>query len=98
MIDPVSLVIGGALVAAGWFAGRVSRRRPHAPPSSSTVCSCSHGYGSHENGGLCGAEIERPFYWANGHRHGYEWVPCPCLSYDGPEPLPRVWTGPGELT
>jgi hypothetical protein len=91
MFDPISVVAGAAAVLVGWLAGRVSRQ-PQAPKQAGALCSCDHGYGTHENGGQCHAQVERPHYWGNGSRNGYEWVPCPCLSYDGPEPLPRVWT------
>lgn len=91
MIDLVSLLVGGVLVASGWLGGRVSRKRS-MPSQPESICSCEHGYGSHADGGKCATQVERPHYWANGCRNGYEWVLCPCLSYDGPEPLPRVWT------
>lgn len=92
MFDPITLVAGGVLLAGGWLVGRRSRR-PSAPKAG-TVCSCGHGYGSHEAGGMCDAQVERIHYYSNGDRNGHEWVACPCLTYDGPEPLPRVWTGP----
>lgn len=94
-MDPVSLAVGGVLIAAGWFLGRLTRRPrvTTAQLTSLTVCSRGHGYGSHENGARCAAQVDRPHYMKHGERNGREWVPCPCLSYDGPEPLPRVWTG-----
>lgn len=92
MFDPITLVAGGVLLAGGWLAGRRGRR-PSTPKPTGTVCSCGHGYGSHEAGGMCSAQVERVHYYLNGSRNGYEWVACPCLTYDGPEPLPRVWTG-----
>lgn len=93
MIDPISLLVGGALLGAGWFCGRAHRKRSPMPVAPHSGCSCGHGYGSHEKDGPCRAQVERPHYYDNGSRSGFEWVPCPCLSYDGPEPLPRVWTG-----
>jgi len=92
MFDPLTLVAGGALVAGGWLFGRRTNRQPRELSQPGTVCSCEHGYGSHEAGKACYAQIQRPHYWGDGHRNGYEWAPCPCLSYDGPEPLPRVWS------
>lgn len=95
-MDPISLIIGGTLLAVGWLAGQAYRRRNRTPelPSTATMCSCGHGHGTHAEGGACKAEIKRPATW-NYYAQvtGYEWVPCPCRSYDGPEPLPRVWTG-----
>lgn len=92
MFDPITLVAGGVLLAGGWLAG-CRGRKSSTPKPTGTVCSCSHGYGSHEAGGMCSAQVERVHYYLNGSRNGYEWVACPCLTYDGPEPLPRVWTG-----
>lgn len=91
MLDPLSLAVGGVLLAAGWFMGRVSRRHTRAAASSvpAVVCSCGHGYGGHTQGGQCRAEVRR---LRNGCTGTYDWVACPCLTYDGPEPLPRVWT------
>jgi hypothetical protein len=91
MFDPISLVVGGTLLVCGWFMGRLGRRS-RAPKPLSTVCSCSHGYGIHEDGKRCVAAVERAHYYSNGSRNGYEWAQCACLCYDGPEPLPRVWT------
>lgn len=91
MFDPLSLAVGGALLAAGWFLGRVGHRSSPQTPGGApeVVCSCGHGYGSHAHGGQCQAEVRR---LRNGCTSTYDWVACPCLSYDGPEPLPRVWT------
>lgn len=65
-------------------------RRSKKPGSVANVCSCIHGYGIHEDGKACKGQIERdhPDYLGGGR----EWVPCPCTLYDGPEPLPRVWS------
>jgi hypothetical protein len=90
-MDPVGMVVGVAILVGGWLAGRLSRRQK-VGREPTLLCSCGYGYGAHENQGKCQAQIERPHYRASGHRVGYEWVWCPCLAYDGPEPLPRVWS------
>lgn len=98
MFDPITLAVGGGLALGGWLAGRFGRGSQsgnHTAPGTATVCSCGHGYGSHD--GPCRAEIERPHYHSYGGRSGYEWVPCPCQAYDGPEPLPRVWATELEM-
>lgn len=86
MFDPISLGVGAVLLMLGWLVGRRGR-----PKLVGAVCSCGHGYGIHEDGKKCVAAVERPHYYSNGTRNGYEWAQCACLCYDGPEPLPRVW-------
>lgn len=97
-MDPLTLLAGGGLVVVGGLVGRAIRplsSRPPKPPLPE--CSCEHGYGQHEQaGGQCRAEVERTEYGTSFAVRGTYWVPCPCLSYDGPEPLPRVWT-PGGM-
>lgn len=95
VVDPsaVTMLVGAGLVVvsgwAGWLIGRVSgrnqvTRRPGT--TSELICSCGHGYGTHED--------ERRCHGSNAaKRNGlHELDPCPCRSYDGPEPLPRAWT------
>jgi hypothetical protein len=67
MLDPISIAVGGLLVAGGWLLAQLQRRRPLTSPLTA-VCTCSHGYGTHDNGGPCTAEIERPHYWQTGER------------------------------
>ena len=86
------MLVGGCFFIVGVAIGRLTKRRSQTVAPAHSLCSCSHGYGSHEDGGLCQAQVERPHYYISGSRNGYEWVACPCRSYDGPESLPRVWT------
>lgn len=84
-MDLLSMLADGGFVALGVIIGRYVKHRGsgHDAPTHS-LCSCGHGYGSHLDGKECGAEIRRPV-----PIYGYEWVPCPCRTYDGPEPLPH---------
>ena len=95
-MEPVSLGVGGLLLFAGWLLGRVSRRPSRAPKPNPVklICTCGHGYGSHEGGKNCDAQIKRPSRWLHGAIVHYEWVTCPCHEYDGPEPLPRSFVLP----
>ena len=94
-MDPVSLLLGGAIALGGFIAGRASRRpkalsRP--PELSKPICSCKHGLGAHDDGGRCVSQTKRERCWdVYGHPIAWENATCPCLSYDGPEPLPRSW-------
>lgn len=94
MFDPITLVAGGVLLAGGWLAGRIRTESAPKRQVAATICSCEHGFGTHDAGGACKAQIKRADRWDDysNARH-WEWVACPCLTYDGPEPLPRVWTG-----
>lgn len=92
MIDPVSLFIGAGLLTSGVLIGRVMRPKPPGPPA--LVCSCGDGYGQHAEDGHCLAEVRR---LRDGCNTVYDWVPCSCRVYDGPEPLPRVWQGNSPL-
>jgi hypothetical protein len=99
-VDPVSLALGGALLISGMVLGRVSRSRANTQPPA--VCSCSHGWGTHDQPvGRCHGDIRRTKYDSIGDKVGYTYVPCPCRAYDGPEStsvihLPGAWTAPQE--
>jgi hypothetical protein len=87
ILDLVSLLTGSGTTAIGivlgvWIKGR------HLDNAKS-YCSCKHGAGSHDpDDGHCRAQINRPKKWdKDGEPVGFEWVPCPCLTNDGPEPL-----------
>jgi hypothetical protein len=93
-------IIGAAIGSAiGSTVGSLARRSKK-PGSVAAMCSCFHGFGIHEDGKACGAEIERERERSDHLGGGMEWVPCPCTVYDGLEPLPRVWAinKNGDLT
>lgn len=92
MFDPLTVLAVGGVAAVAWVAGRAGRVR--CPKDPVLVCSCGHGSGSHVSPEGCGAAVQRDAKWdGSGVAVGYEWVHCSCRAYDGPEPLPRVWTG-----
>lgn len=96
MIDPVSVVVAAMVFAAGVIVGR--RARPKPPEHPELVCSCGHGYGSHAEDGHCLAEFEQAIQRLPKNPHvvlRFQIAPCPCRVYDGPEPLPRVWSDHG---
>lgn len=41
--------------------------------------------------------IERPYYNHEGSRKGHEYVRCPCVNYDGPQPIEQFFTQPIEI-
>lgn len=80
------LIGGGVAYVAGWISGRIMRRKP-----SGAFCPCGHSIGHHKDQkGPCSAQARRPHYHSGGGRNGYEWVPCGCLHYSGPELLSNV--------
>jgi hypothetical protein len=100
-LDPhtASMLVGAGLVAVsgsiGWFIGWISGRRHHSDrhprPSSELICSCGHGYGTHEDEKRCHGVNKAK-------RNGMHVLdPCPCRQYDGPEPLLRAWTPAPQL-
>ena len=62
-MEPVSLVVGAALLAAGFLAGRIGRRRPPAPPANpQPVCGCGHALSQHDTEtNTCYAELRASF-------------------------------------
>lgn len=96
----VDLVVGAGITATAYSSGaglgfsrgrKVEKQKAAKDPK--LICSCEHGYGSHLAGGVCEAEIKRPNKWGtmkgysgSDHEIGWEYVPCPCRTYDGPEP------------
>lgn len=65
----VAMVLGGLVVKA---------MKPRSPRP---ICTCSHGYGTHDNGGKCHGTEEN-------ERNFTDYIdPCPCQQYDGPDPL-----------
>ncbi len=73
----------------GLLVGRRMRPRPPKPiKPQPPVCTCRHGFGTHEGGKACAAEIQRPDKWnKDGDERGWTYVRCPCTNYDGPDPL-----------
>ncbi|NUS42969.1 MAG: hypothetical protein HOQ24_04680 [Mycobacteriaceae bacterium] len=90
MFDPISLIAGGALVGAGWVAGRFGRRtRAAAPQPSVARCGCGHDLAMHDRETReCHSEFKRK---TNGVA---TWVRCPCRQYSGPQPLAEFFAPP----
>jgi hypothetical protein len=89
VIDPVSMVVGVGLVAAGVAIGKISKRTRHG---SEPICGCGHSLAEHERDtDKCHGENPRDRHhgWA-----GQEWVPCTCQRYVGPLPIGSLWTPP----
>jgi hypothetical protein len=86
MFDPVSLLMGAALVAGGYGGGRIgrARRRPKPPRPIKPECGCGHHKSYHQDGvGACQERVCVSFV------EGYK--KCACMKYEGPIPLPEYY-------
>ncbi|PWW24981.1 hypothetical protein JD79_04175 [Geodermatophilus normandii] len=92
-MEPISLVVGAALLAMGFVAGRLGRRRPAGPPPVPTaVCGCGHPLSQHDTeSNTCYAELRRDTFDKRGRWAGHSWVPCTCRQYVGPRPIDEVF-------
>ena len=48
LMEPISLLVGGVLLAAGFCRGRLSRRHAPAPPPMTPLCGCGHALSQHD--------------------------------------------------
>ena len=93
----IEMLAGGGLTAAGVLLGRLLPRGKSALPTIENPRCCAHSFGQHDpKRGACNAEIRRDKYDSLGEDVGYEYVPCPCVNYDGPRPLEAYYAN--EIT
>jgi hypothetical protein len=91
-MDPLSLLVGAALLAIGFLGGRLGRRRPGLPPPMTPVCGCGHALSLHDRETFtCYAELRRDNHDKRGRWTGHSWVPCTCRQYIGPRPIDEVF-------
>ncbi|MCW2699547.1 MAG: hypothetical protein JWQ45_1082 [Blastococcus sp.] len=92
-MEPVSLLVGGALLAVGYLTGRLNRHRtPPPPPPMTPLCGCGHALSQHDREtSTCYAELRRDNYDKRGRWAGHVWVPCTCRQYVGPRPIDEVF-------
>lgn len=91
-MEPISLLVGGVLLAVGYIAGRIGRRRPGPPPPVTPLCGCGHALSQHDRStSTCYAELRRDTFDRRGRWSGHSWVPCTCRQYVGPRPIDEVF-------
>src|SRR3954462_7065132 len=106
-MEPLSLLVGGVLLAVGYVAGRGQgggargggsvaggrHGRPPAPPPPMTpLCGCGHALSQHDREtSTCYAELRRDTFDRRGRWSGHSWVPCTCRQYVGPRPIDEVF-------
>ncbi|MCV2489910.1 hypothetical protein OF117_11100 [Geodermatophilus sp. YIM 151500] len=90
-MEPISLLVGAALLVTGFAAGRFGRRRS-TPRPVTPVCGCGHVLSQHDRErSTCYAELRRETYDKKGRFAGHTWVPCTCRQYVGPMPVDEVF-------
>jgi hypothetical protein len=91
-VEPLSLAVGAALLAAGYLGGRLGRRRSRSPATPVAVCGCGHPLSQHDpQTNTCHAEVPRDAYDRKGRWAGHTWVACSCRQYVGPRPIDEVF-------
>jgi hypothetical protein len=91
-VEPISLLVGAVLLAAGYAAGRWGRRAAAAPPPVTPLCGCGHVLSQHDiDNRTCYAELRRDTFDRRGRFAGHTWVPCTCRQYVGPRPIDEVF-------
>jgi len=69
----------------GLLIGR--RMRPRPPDPVRPICTCGHGYGSHQDGKECQVGDREADHWDSyGREDHWVSVQCSCTRYDGPDP------------
>jgi hypothetical protein len=82
--------LGVTALASGGVGAAFASLRARSRRTSAAVatCGCSHPRAVHDLAkGVCRAEVVRPHYMSQGARNGHEYIPCPCVNYDGPRPV-----------
>lgn len=96
-MEPLSLVVGGVLLAVGYLGGRLgarraARARARTPQLPVATCSCGHPLSQHDpKEHTCHAEVARDAYDRKGRWAGHTWVACRCRQYIGPRPIDEVF-------
>lgn len=103
-MDPLSLLLGGAIAIAGVIAGRLMNSRRHdrraeqqraaelsAPrPQPQPICGCGHHLVFHDpKDKICQAQVVIPGRWTGQYAGAYR--KCMCQGYRGPMPLEEYY-------
>ena len=86
----LDLLAGGGLVAISYIAGVISgriRRRITIDKDPDPICGCNHHLAMHdERTGRCSETVKTPSkYNGGGNAIAYEYMPCTCRRYVGPQ-------------
>jgi hypothetical protein len=94
----LEMLTGGALFAAGsaatylYFRFAPSKALTPIEPSPEPICGCEHHLSLHDptNGG-CSGKAREGLKYTNGRMTNWNWIPCPCKQYVGPQPLTTIY-------
>jgi len=88
----IEMLVGALILLIGIVIGRRWGRAGSKVTKAidpEPICGCEHHYSNHDKDGHCHASVKRADGWDRwGDSNHYEWVPCICHRYTGPEPLP----------
>lgn len=91
---------GALILAAGILLGAIlrslpaRRKTPKQAKQPQPVCGCTHHHSYHDpETGKCNATVKGQPLQFDRYADPIKWelVPCPCLRYSGPEPLPAYY-------
>lgn len=98
-MDPLSLLLGGAIAVVGVAVGRMMRPRSRhearpelaAPrPQPQPICGCGHHLVFHDNKTkICQAQVVIPGRWTG--QYGGTYRKCMCQGYRGPTPVDEYY-------
>lgn len=92
-MEPLTLLVGAGIFAAGLLAGWPLGRRDRArrrDPELEPICGCGHHRAQHD------PETSQCHKLVNIALRGYtpKFQQCTCQQYVGPEPISSLWTPP----
>lgn len=86
-LELVDYLFAVSALLVGVVVGRRAEKRKWPKPIR-PICTCTHGYGTHDDGGRCSGHRQVADGWDfEGDAIHWTNMACPCRRYDGPDPL-----------
>jgi hypothetical protein len=81
-MEPITLIVGAVILAAGFLTGRLTRAT-RSPQPDLTGCGCGHHLSYRDpDTGHCTEKVQEPTrYDGAGHPITFQMVPCPCRNH-----------------
>jgi hypothetical protein len=95
-MDPLSLAVGAAILAAGHATGRLSKRPPRPRHHAQATCDCGHPLAMHDpaSNECHGETLTHDVHNPQGFLIGNQLRPCTCRQYIGPRPVESLFATP----